>query len=196
MAGQGNENLLTRFGYDEPEMQLRPLKMVVMRGGENNKFNDLVYAHCLGASVNPRITITSHYDKNGDVVWYMGGQLAEEGVNKSDSDLIATAKKELSELIPWLSLDGANWGVLKIDRAEIKKQGATRPDSFSIEMAEDILVAWPTKMALSPALADAVVAIIKQQNIEVESDLILPDWEQIAYADFPWDEDSNWAENA
>ena len=62
-------------------MQRRPLKMVIVRGG----LQDMVYAHCMGASVNPRVTITSHYDKHGDIVWYLGGQLAEDGVNRSDA---------------------------------------------------------------------------------------------------------------
>ena len=90
-AGQGNEALLSRFSQSEPEMQRRPLKMVVMRG-PNRVLNDMVYAHCLGASVNPRITITSHLDKAGNVVWYMGGQLAEDGVGKTDAALIRDAQ--------------------------------------------------------------------------------------------------------
>ncbi|NOQ88659.1 MAG: FAD-dependent oxidoreductase, partial [Gammaproteobacteria bacterium] len=144
LAGQGNENLLSTLHLSEPRMQLRPLKMVVMR---SEKLNDRIYTHCLAASVNPRITITSHYDDKGNVVWYMGGQLAEQGVGQSDVELIETAKAELSELIPWLELDTAEWGILEIDRAEISLPtktgtGATRPDSFSIEQDEDIITAW------------------------------------------------------
>lgn len=192
MAGQGNESLLSRFGHQEPEMQLRPLKMVVMRGGKNNKLADMIYAHCLGASVNPRITITSHRDSHGDIVWYMGGQLAEEGVTKSDDELIAVAKKELDELIPWLDIKDSQWRALEINRAEIKKQGTTRPDSFSIESHKDIITAWPTKMALAPALADALVLMIDKDDLSRETDPGLPDWVQADYADFPWNEDDNW----
>lgn len=192
MAGQGNESLLSRFGHKKPEMQLRPLKMVVMRGGENNKLADMIYAHCLGASVNPRITITSHRDSHGDIVWYMGGQLAEVGVAKSDDELITFAKKELSELIPWLDTKGSQWGVLKIDRAEIKKQGTTRPDSFSIEQHKNVITAWPTKLALAPALADALISMIDEDKIERDADPSLPDWAQPDYADFPWNEDKHW----
>ncbi len=191
MAGQGNEGLLSRFGLQEPEMQLRPLKMVVMRGGENNKLSDMIYAHCLGASVNPRITITSHRDSHGDIVWYMGGQLAEEGVSNSDDELIVAAKKELAELIPWLDLRGSQWRVLEINRAEIKKQGATRPDSFSIERHKNIITAWPTKMALAPALADEIVLMIDKDELSRETDPSLPDWVQADYADFPWNQHDN-----
>lgn len=192
LAGEGNEQLLSVFALDKPEMQRRPLKMVVMRGASNNAARAMVYAHCLGASVNPRITITSHRDRQGNVVWYMGGQLAEEGVHKSNGDLIHSAKKELNELIPWLDINDAEWGVLDINRAEIKKAGTTRPDSFSIETSKNVITAWPTKMALSPALADALLEIIDKENIVPDSDMMLPDWQSPRYADFPWDEDSCW----
>ncbi len=192
IAGEGNEDLLSRFGCNQPEMQRRPLKMVVMRGGPNKGLNDMIYAHCLGASVNPRITITSHRDKQGNIVWYMGGQLAEDGVNKSDAELIQAAKKELNELIPWLELKDAEWGVLEINRAEINKPGTTRPASFSIETNNKIITAWPTKLALAPALADALLEILDKENISPGTDLSLPDWEQPVYADFPWNEDACW----
>ena len=187
-AGEGNEELLYRFENNQPRMQRRPLKMVVMRGVQN----DMIYAHCLGASVNPRITITSHRDANGDIVWYMGGQLAEDGVNKSDIELIQAAKHELNELIPWLELKGAQWGVLEINRAEIKKAGTTRPDSFSIEQNEDVITAWPTKMALAPALADVLVEMVEEQGVECNADPSLPEWPEPEYADLPWDEATCW----
>ena len=187
-AGEGNEELVSKFGNKQPEMQRRPLKMVVLRGVQD----DMIYAHCLGASVNPRITITSHRDAQGGIVWYMGGQLAEEGVNKSDAELIRAVKKELAELIPWLILKGAQWGVLEINRAEIREAGTTRPDSFSIEQNKNVITAWPTKMALSPALADALIAMIDEDSIERNTDMFLPEWAQPEYAVFPWDEKKCW----
>ena len=189
-AGQGNEELLSRFSQSEPVMQRRPLKMVIMRG-PNKVLNDMVYAHCLGASVNPRITITSHLDKAGNVVWYMGGQLAEDGVGKSDAALIRDAQKELAELIPWLDQASLEWGVLNIDRAEIRKAGTTRPDSYSIESNGDLITAWPTKLALSPALADDLLALLKSE-ITAEPDHDLPQWQAPVYADFPWNEKAVW----
>ena len=192
IAGEGNENLLSRFACNQPEMQRRPLKMVVMRGGPNHGLNDMIYAHCLGASVNPRITITSHRDAQGNIVWYMGGQLAEDGINKSDAEVIQATKNELNELIPWLELKDAEWGVLEINRAEIKKHGTTRPDSFSIENNKNLITAWPTKMALAPILADALFEIVDKENIKPDPDHSLPDWEQPIYADFPWNEENCW----
>ena len=194
MAGEGNENLLSSTKCKQPQMQRRPLRMVAMRGVQK----DMIYAHCLGASVNPRITITSHRDAQGNVIWYMGGQLAEEGVNKSDAELIDTAKKELNELIPWLDLTAAQWAVYEINRAEMKllakkQMSSVRPDSFSIEHAGDIITAWPTKMALAPALADALIAMIDSDKFERNTDQSLPQWAQPDYANFPWNEQKNWS---
>jgi hypothetical protein len=163
----------------------------------NKNLTDMIYAHCLGASVNPRITITSHRDDEGNIVWYMGGQLAEAGVNKDDPALIQDAKTELSDLIPWLDQKDSEWGVLEIDRAEIRmaaKNGGSvvRPDSFSIAQNNNIITAWPTKMALAPALADTLLAMLEQDNVAKSADASLPEWEAADYADFPWNEESCW----
>lgn len=91
-AGKGNADLLKQMGHSKPEMQLRPLQMVMVRGGLPEK----LYAHCLGASVNPRITITSSEDKQGNIVWYLGGQLAEDGINRTAAEQISKAKKNCS----------------------------------------------------------------------------------------------------
>jgi hypothetical protein len=121
----------------------------------------------------------------------MGGQLAEDGVGKTEAALIRDAQKELAELIPWLDQASLEWGVLNIDRAEIRKEGATRPDSFSIENNGDLITAWPTKLALSPALADDLLALLKSE-ITAETDHALPPWQAPVYADFPWNEKALW----
>ena len=190
MAGEGNEQLLQTFAQPTsqpgPLMQRRPLKMVVMRGG----LNDQVYAHCLGASVNPRITITSHFDSDGDIVWYMGGQLAEDGVNRTDDELLRNTCKELQELIPWLDLQDMELSVLEINRAEISQAGKKRPDNFTITDIDQGYVAWPTKMALSPALADALLE--KLQELKPSGLQALPPWTSPTFADFPWNDNIRW----
>lgn len=188
MAGQGNRDMLKVVGLQQPEMQLRPLKMVIVRGG----LSAMVYAHCMGASVNPRVTITSHFDKQGDIVWYLGGQLAEDGVSRPDDEQIEYAKKELAELIPWLNLSASQWAILDIDRAEIKKQGGKRPDTFYAEEVDNIITAWPTKMALSPVLAAHVVSMIKDAKVQPATGSELPAWPEAPYAELPWQEESRW----
>lgn len=187
-AGQGNAGLLSELGLQQPEMQLRPLKMVMLRGG----LSDMVFAHCLGASVNPRITITSNRDEQGEIIWYLGGQLAEDGIERSDAEQIEQAKKELFELIPWLDQSKCQWATLDINRAEVKKPGTKRPDTFFVEQQDKVITAWPTKMALSPIMADRVLEIITNEKLTRIDDESLPAWLAPSYASLPWNEESRW----
>ena len=187
-AGQGNECLLAALDLQEPEMQLRPLKMVMLRGG----LTDMVFAHCMGGSVNPRITITSNLDEQGEVIWYLGGQLAEDGVDRSDAEQIEQAKAELAELIPWLDQSKLQWATLDINRAEIKKAGAKRPDTFFAEQQAKVITVWPTKMALSPMMAEHVLEIVDNEKIACTDDTTLPIWSTPSYASLPWNEKQRW----
>jgi hypothetical protein len=185
MAGQGNEDLLTAAGRSRPAMQSRPLKMVMMRGGLTEK----VFAHCMGAGVNPRLTITSHMDNENNIVWYLGGQLAEDGVYRSDSGQIAMAQQELTELIPWQSLDAAQWATLDVNRAEVRHADGHRPDTCYAEQQDEIITAWPTKMALAPLLAQQVVDLVSGIDKTGNS---LPTWPAPPIAEFPWCEEARW----
>lgn len=188
-AGKGNKDLLNMFNRRQPEMQLRPLQMVMVRGG----LPEMIYAHCLGASVNPRITITSHIDSNGDIVWYLGGQLAEEGVQRSAEEQINEAKKELSALMPWLDLSGSQWATLLIDRAEPAMPGGKRPDDVYVETDKQLSVCWPTKLAFAPRLANKVLHQIQQQGISPSGRQVLPSWKQPEVAKLPWQEEELWS---
>jgi glycerol-3-phosphate dehydrogenase len=185
MAGQGNEGLLRSAGRSQPVMQLRPLKMVMMRGAISEK----VFAHCLGAGVNPRITITSHTDRDNNIVWYLGGQLAEEGVKRTDSEQIEKARQEIAALIPWQKLEGMQWATLDIDRAEVRHADGHRPDTFFAEEQAGVITAWPTKLALAPMLAQQILELVA--GIE-KTRFALPDWPTPPLADFPWDEQARW----
>lgn len=186
MAGSGNAGLLSAAGLSRPAMQLRPLKMVMVRGG----LTEAVFAHCMGAGINPRVTITSHSDRDGDIVWYLGGQLAEDGVRRSDDEQIAKAQRELAELIPWLSLDAAQWATLDIDRAEVRHPDGHRPDTFYVEQQGNIITAWPTKLALAPLLAQAVVDLLAGS---AKTSHALPPWPAPRFAEFPWCEQAKWS---
>ena len=185
MAGQGNEDLLQSAGLTRPAMQLRPLKMVMVRGGINEK----IFAHCMGAGINPRVTITSHMDNQNNIVWYIGGQLAEDGVRRSDDEQITRARQELAALIPWQKLDSAQWAILDIDRAEVRHADGHRPDTFYIEQQGNIITAWPTKLALAPLLASELVGMASSiEKTQVE----LPAWTAAPFAEYPWCEAARW----
>lgn len=187
-AGEGNAKLLKSMNREVPEMQLRPLQMVMLRGGLPEK----LYAHCLGASVNPRITITSHTDKNGNIVWYMGGQLAEEGINRTEEEQINEAKKELHALMPWLDFTVMQWATLNINRAEPKQKEGKRPDSSFFYEEDDVITTWPTKMALSPKLAEDVLEQLQNDKVIKSEVKDLPEFSHTPFAELPWLEEVRW----
>jgi hypothetical protein len=153
----------------------------------------MIYAHCLGASVNPRITITSHKDSNDDIVWYLGGQLAEEGVQRTAEQQINEARKELSALMPWLDLSKTQWATLPIDRAEPQMPGGKRPDDVFVGTDKHISVCWPTKLAFAPRLANKLIAQIQEQGINPSAEQVLPSWPQPEVAKLPWQEEEFWS---
>lgn len=187
-AGKGNAGLLKLMGRGVPEMQLRPLQMVMLRGGLPEK----LYAHCLGASINPRITITSHEDRSGNIVWYLGGQLAEDGVHRSKNEQIKEAKKELASLMPWLDFSLMQWSTLNISRAEPKQKQGQRPASSYYFEQDNVITTWPTKLALAPSLADDVVALLKSQNVPKNRSQEMPVFSHVPFADLPWQEEEKW----
>lgn len=192
-AGKGNAELLKLIGRDTPPMQLRPLKMVMLRGGKGAPLPGTLYAHCLGASANPRITITTHYDAQGNRVWYLGGQIAEEGVGRDHAAQVTAARQELHALFPWLDLSAAAWGTLPIDRAEIKIGDGSRPDNLFVDETDGVFTAWPTKLALAPRLAGEIVERLQQAGVRPGSKSELPDWPHPGYAPLPWQEEERWS---
>lgn len=167
-AGRGNAELLKMLKCDTPKMQIRPLQQVMVKMDCPHPF----YGHCLGADKTPRLTISSHphIDSDGKQswVWYLGGSLSEKGASQSAEEVIACAKKELSELMPWLNLSNAEWAALPIERAEPRQKNLLRPDKAFAAHADNInnvLVAWPTKLTLAPNLASEVIELFERDNI-------------------------------
>ncbi len=167
-AGQGNEKMLADLEADSPKMQRRPLQQAMVKHNYPHTF----YGHCLGAEKTPRLTISSHPCKDGSQVWYLGGSLAEDGVKQTSEEVIENAKKELSELMPWVDLKDAQWATLNVDRAEPQQKNLARPDQAFAEKAgncANVIAAWPTKLTLSPNLADEVITLLKNSDIQPQS---------------------------
>lgn len=160
-AGSGNEVIIKKLKKDAVAMQRRPLHMVMVQ----TPFHLDVYAHCMGLGTRPRITITTHRTKSGKTIWYLGGQLAEDGVDRSKEDQIAAARKELNHLFPWLDFTGAEFASFHIDRAEPKQRGMLKPDTSFAKTIQNMTIAWPTKLALAPKLAREIMDDLEKQQI-------------------------------
>jgi hypothetical protein len=155
-AGKGNASLLEQLGAEGPAMQIRPLQQVMVKHTHPYSF----FGHCLGGSTTPRLTISSHKLSTTEQVWYLGGTLAEQGANMSPEALIEFAQAELTELLPWVSFEDAEWKTLYIERAENRQPNFTRPESAFVDKAagfSNLMVGWPTKLTLAPNLANQVL---------------------------------------
>ena len=174
-------------------LQLRPLHMVMARGPA---LPGPLYAHCLGVSDVPRLTVTSHYDASGRLVWYLGGGLAEEGVQRDRHEQIRAARRELAALLPWVDWSQVAFATFTVQRAEARQPQGARPAEPSIIHAGRVLAAWPTKLALAPLLAERIEEILRTLGVRPHSANLQPlaNWPRPAIAVSPWDrEDLAWS---
>lgn len=187
-AGAGNEALLRRLGRETPGMQRRSLHMLMARGPLPE-----FYAHCLGASANPRLTVTSYPLGGGEMVWHLGGQVAESGVERDAAEQVAAGKAELAALLPWLDQTKVNWASRRIDRAEIATPGGKRPDVWFVQRDRGVITAWPTKLAFAPCLAAKVLGCLEQDGImPADGEIPALGLPRPPLAQPPWEEAESW----
>ncbi|HSW68984.1 MAG TPA: FAD-dependent oxidoreductase [Gammaproteobacteria bacterium] len=185
-AGAGNEMILKKLVNHPIGMQLRNLHMVMVK-------HDLpydMYAHCLGLGAAPRVTITTHRAYDGKHVWYIGGQIAEEGIKRDAAEQIAAARKELQELFPWLDFKDAQFATFMVSRAEALQAGGKRPDACWMAELENYIIAWPTKLAFAPMLSEQIIECLDHQNIKTgKADIReMRAWPMPAFARPMWDQ--------
>lgn len=185
-AGSGNEILLNKLAHQEMKMQLRPLQMVMVK----TDFPYPVYAHCLGLGSTPRVTITTHQSHDGKTIWYLGGQLAEEGVQRTVEEQIQFTRQELKDLFPWLDFSNAEITTFFVNRAEALQSNGQRPDSCYTKKCENIIVAWPTKLAFAPKLAEEIIQQLQEAEVTHNHTDIreLRAWPLPSFAKPIWDE--------
>ncbi len=160
-AGSGNELILNKWANPPVTMQRRPLHMVIMKG----KTLPPLFAHCLGKSSTPRITVTTHQTEDDNQVWYLGGHLAEEGVQRTSAEQIDFTRKELQVLFPWQNFEEVSFTSFFVDRAESLQLDGSRPSSCYMKEVGNTIVAWPTKLALAPQLSHEIIACLHSANI-------------------------------
>ena len=123
-AGEGNGPLIEQAKLDQPSMQIRPLHMLMIK----HQLPYDLFAHCIGTGSKPRVTITTHRTEDGYRVWYMGGDIAESGIDRDSEAQIKAGKKELHNLFPWLDFSDAQWASFMINRAEQSQQALVKPN--------------------------------------------------------------------
>lgn len=186
-AGAGNAVLREQLGLPATAMQRRPLHMVMVRG-------DLpeLYGHCVDWD-KTRATITSAVNRNGQMVWYVGGQVSEDGVKMEANNLIRHARSELADIIPGWRDRNFEWSTLRIDRAELKTTGGIRPSGPEIIRNGSIITAWPTKLALVPELSNMICDVIDSPSGCDDAWLNeISDWPRPSVAAYPWEGATQW----
>jgi len=177
-AGEGNESVLHNAHLNLPAMQRRPLHMVLVK----HQYQAPVYAHCVGSGSKPVATITTHYMQDGQPVWYIGGDIAETGVERDKNAQIDCTRKLLREILPWIDLGETQWSSCMIHRAEPLQQSIIRPDTAFLHQQGNIITCWPTKLALAPNLADRVV---RQLNSDQVTPKYQPDYPSLSFLKRP-----------
>jgi len=158
-AGVGNEALLGSVGADSGLAQRRPLHMVVVHDAPVPMFG-----HCVRMSDVPMLTITTSASGEG-LVWLVGGELAERGVELSSDEQVRAARRELAHGLPWLDLNGCDFSTFRVDRAEGRTSGGRRPDEPTIVEMDGVVAAWPTKLVLAPVLAERLADLFERSGV-------------------------------
>jgi len=188
-AGAGNETLLSHVDLEHDVFtQRRPLHMVMLRG-ELPELN----GHCVDGR-NTRVTITSSHDSSDRRVWQLGGRVAEQGVAMEPAELIQHAHQELTEVLPDTDFSGVEWATYRADRAEPAAEGV-RPDDAVVREHGNVMIAWPTKLALAPRLAELVLARLEAPADTASANGTTPlpdDWPRPTIALPPWETTEQW----
>ena len=177
-AGEGTEALVSALAINPPRMQRRPLAMAVCQLKEPIP---PVFGHQLGTGSKPKLTVSTHRVGESQFL-YLGGQLAEDGVEQDDLTLCDRAECAVQEALGWLEPQIQSTHVFRINRAEPSTREGNRPDTAFVSKAHRLIIAWPTKLALAPALADQVIPLLDQDSATVS----FPAWPSAQVGDYPW----------
>lgn len=150
-AGLGNE-ALSRLAGSAVAMQRRPLRQTFVRGNL-----PLAFGHCIDGA-KTRITITSDQYADGEVVWNVGGALAERGASMDPREFVQYARTEIESSIPGLSLRGCTIATLLVDRAEPLTPHGRRPSRAYAQTLSGVTTLWPVKLVLAPTIADEIAS--------------------------------------
>ncbi|HEV2349519.1 MAG TPA: FAD-dependent oxidoreductase [Terriglobia bacterium] len=182
-AGKGNADLLQSFGHNPNTMQLRPLGMIMLKGALPR-----IYGHCVEGG-KAALTITSHPWQD-QIVWQIGGEIAERYANESDYVKVRMGGVEtLESHFPDLDMRKLQIATYRAVRAEAATSLRRRPSAAQVmALAPHLMVAWPTKLALAPVLAEKILSVVSK-NIRPSgvADVTPPDLPIPSVAPYPWE---------
>ena len=161
-AGKGNLALSEQFNCPQ-KLQLRPLKMLLVKHNYPLK----IYGHCLGNSTKPLFTISSYPAKDKKMLWYLGGKIAEDGINLKLDKIIPMARKLLEQTIK-VDLSSADWQAVDVERVEPRQKEALLPNQVYVKNFKNAVFCLPVKLVLTPLVALEVQKLLKNEKIYPE----------------------------
>ena len=185
-AGQGNADLRSRCCLSTDAMQRRPVHIALARHTNLPTLN----GHCVDGN-KTRVTITSDRDRQGRIVWQIGGQVSEDGVGMTRARLIAHVKEELRAALPGFDTRGLEWSSYLIDRAEGANRGQ-RPADATVLREGNVITCWPTKLALVPAAAARLMALLPPPSGDTDRPETFEHCVRPTVAQPPWETIGEW----
>jgi glycine/D-amino acid oxidase-like deaminating enzyme len=177
-AGAGNESLMNDLKINSlsfqsfQKMQKRPLHQVLIQKPDLPSFYGVCVSPEQGAFTP--VIITTHYNNKKQKVWYLGGDIATKGVERSEKEQISFAQTEMKRLLPHLHWSDATWTTLRVDRAEPLQAAASLPTDVCVDVCMNAIQVFPVKFALMPEVADKVLTIFKSLKIKAIAQPTLP----------------------
>lgn len=177
LAARGNEWLAEKLGF-KATVQHRPLKMVLLKG-------DLPHAywHGVGGSFRPAFTISTHKTSGSETVWYIGGAVAEDGVQQTDETLFDKTAAALKKYLPKLDFKNTAWAALPVERVEGHDPRGWLPDRPSYQHHMNVTLGWVNKLTLAPLMAKEILQQLPPPSGTAVESLPLPHAE---VAENPW----------
>jgi glycerol-3-phosphate dehydrogenase len=180
-AGAGNAALLREAGIEAELMQRRPLTMILLRGALPPFFG-----HCVIGG-KAQLTITTP----APGIWQIGGEIAERLAREENSSAARRqALDEIARRMPSLNLSATEIALYRAERAEAKTADLRRPSGVhACYVAPGLVAAWPTKLCLTPVLADEVFDLVSRELKSPTGDHEEPlPWPKPKVATYPWEE--------
>jgi hypothetical protein len=146
-----------------------------------------LFGHCV---VGGKTMLTITAPAQG--VWQVGGEIAERLANEENTTHARRqARIEIGRWLPGLDFSAVRMALYRAIRAEARTAELRRPSGVhALRVASRLFVAWPTKLALAPILADEIFALVSMDlkgPAGYEEDK-LPPWPAPAVARYPWEE--------
>ena len=185
-AGTGNETALSLLNIAKQYTQRRPLRQVMVK-----PMPQALYGHGIVGKPKPRVTITSHPDGTGSYIWYLGGNVAEEGAKLTEAETLAFAKKEMQDIFPEIDWEQKEWASWYGERAEALDPTGQLPPGPCLQQRGKVLLAWPTKLTFVPALSDSILNWLSQSKITPSPETPPPSLPSVEIGSYPW-ESATW----